>query len=199
LPAPAFVCPSRPPSFTEGTTDEPHSRPAAGADRLTGYFDNGWAKSSADPQDISTSYDDNPLGEQASRTITSAGGSSSRTMTWGYFPDGKPVLPRRRRGPTGLAVEVADNSDFGTTTTATWATSSAGAGYQGYNYATHAAGTETDAFTWNLDIPQDGNYTVYVKYPAVSGEATNSLWPTNSHGERKPLQKPASSFDSSSH
>ena len=45
------------------------------------YFDNGWAKASTDPSGITTSYDYNPLGEQASRTITSPDGSASRTMS----------------------------------------------------------------------------------------------------------------------
>jgi len=53
------------------------------------HFDNGWVKSTTDPWDIATTYDYSPLGQQASRTITSAGGSSSRTMSWAYFPDGK--------------------------------------------------------------------------------------------------------------
>src|SRR5258708_27675952 len=70
---------------------------------------------------------------------------------------------------------LVDNSDFNnTSSTGTWSTSTSGSGYQGYNYATHAAGSGSDAFTWHLNIPQDGNYTVYVKYPAVSGAATNA-------------------------
>ena len=57
-------------------------------DTAYSYFDNGWIKSSTDPQDIATTYDYNPLGEQTSRTITSAGGSSSCTQGWAYFGDG---------------------------------------------------------------------------------------------------------------
>jgi len=61
------------------------------------YFDNGWVKSSTDPWDITTTYDYNELGLQTSRTLTSAGGSSSRTMGWSYYPDGKLKAIRRRR------------------------------------------------------------------------------------------------------
>ncbi len=79
--------------------------------------------------------------------------------------------------PTGLAAQLVDNSDFQNRSAAgTWATSSTGSGYQGYNYQTHPAGAGTDAFTWKLNIPQDGNYTVYVKYPAVSGAATTASY-----------------------
>jgi len=148
-----------------------------------GYFDNGWTKSSTDPWSIATSYDYNDLGEQRSRTVTSAGGSSSRSMTWSYYPDGKLASRTDDGVPTGLAVELVDNSDFNNTSaTGTWATATSGSGYQGYNYQTHAAGSGTDAFTWNLNIPQDGNYTVYVKYPSVSGAATNASFKVNYSG-----------------
>jgi hypothetical protein len=53
------------------------------------YLDNGWVKSSTDPWDIATTYDYNDLGQQTARTLTSAGGSSNRTMSWSYYPDGK--------------------------------------------------------------------------------------------------------------
>ena len=43
-----------------------------------------------------------------------------------------------------------------------------------YDYRTHAAGAGTDTFTWKLHIPADGNYAVYVKYPVVTGAATNA-------------------------
>jgi RHS repeat-associated protein len=156
-----------------------------------GYFDNGWAKSSTDPQDISTSYDYNPLGQQASRTIAAAGESNCqtatsdcRTQTWGYYPDGKLQSQADNGVPTGLYAELVDNSDFNnTSSTGTWTTITAsGPGNLGYNYQTHAAGSGTDAFTWNLSIPEDGNYTVYVKYPVVSGAATNASYKVSFSG-----------------
>ncbi len=149
-----------------------------------GYFDNSWAKTSTDPWNVTTSYDYNPLGEQITRTLTSADGDMSRTMSWGYYPDGK-LQSRADNGvPTGLYAQLVDNSDVNnTSSTGTWATVTAsGPGNRGYNYQTHAAGTGTDSFTWTLNIPQDGNYTVYVKYPVVSGAATNASFKVNYSG-----------------
>ncbi len=135
------------------------------------YFDSGWAKSSTDPWDISTTYDYNDLGQQTARTLTSAGGSSNRTMTWGYYPDGKLKSKSDDGVPVGKNVVLADNSDTQhTSDTGTWTKGDA-EGQQGYDHATHAAGTGTDAFTWELNIPADGTYDVYVKYPEVTGAA----------------------------
>ncbi|MGW0828430.1 golvesin C-terminal-like domain-containing protein [Streptomyces sp. NPDC002845] len=145
------------------------------------YFDNGWAKSSTDPWDISTTYDYNDLGQQTARTLTSAGGSSNRTMTWSFYPDGK-IKSRSDDGvPVGRAVVLVDNSDTQhTSSTGTWATGDI-IGQQGYDHRTHAAGTGTDAFTWTLNIPKDGTYTAYVKYPQVTGAATAAKY-TLTHG-----------------
>lgn len=136
------------------------------------YFDHGLVKSSTDPWDIVTTYDYNELGKQTARTITSAGGSSSRTMGWGYYPDGK-LKSRTDDGvPVGNHVVLTDNSDTQhTSATGTW-TSGDADGQQGYDHAVHAAGTGTDTFTWTLNIPADGTYTAYVRYPSVSGAAS---------------------------
>ncbi|MEV6423664.1 hypothetical protein [Streptomyces sp. NPDC051662] len=70
------------------------------------YFDNGWTKASTDPWGIATTYDYNTVGQQTARTLTSAGGSSHRTMAWSFYPDGKvrrrtaPQRSRRTRTPT---------------------------------------------------------------------------------------------------
>ena len=77
---------------------------------------------------------------------------------------------------------MVDNSDFNNITTTPnpppnpdpWATATGGSGFAGYDYRTHAKGTGTDTFTWKLHIPADGNYAVYVKYPVVTGAATNA-------------------------
>jgi RHS repeat-associated protein len=142
------------------------------------YFDNGWTKTSTDPWDIVTSYDYDDLGQQTSRTLTSAGGSSSRTMGWTYYPDGK-LKGRTDDGvPVGQQVVLVDDSDIqnaGYNGTA-WTTGSTGSGFQGYDYATHAAGTGANSFVWNLTIPEDGTYQVYAKYPTVSGAATNASY-----------------------
>ncbi|MFP8941101.1 DNRLRE domain-containing protein [Streptomyces fenghuangensis] len=140
------------------------------------YYDHGLVKSSTDPWDIVTTYDYNDLGLQTARTLTSAGGSSSRTMGWGYYPDGK-LKSRTDDGvPVGKHVVLVDNSDtHNTDSTGTWTTADAD-GQQGYDHAVHAAGTGTDAFTWTLNIPADGTYTAYVKYPDVPETATTATY-----------------------
>ena len=148
----------------------------------TSYFDNGWIKSSTDPWGISTSYDYNGLGQQTNQTITSAGGSSARNQTWTYYPDGS-LASRTDNGiPVGLDVELVDNSDSqNVAPTGSWTASSAGSGYNGYNYETQAAGSG-GGFTWNLNIPQDGTYTVYAEFPQVTGAATNASYTVNYSG-----------------
>ncbi|MEU6879173.1 DNRLRE domain-containing protein [Streptomyces sp. NPDC046712] len=150
-------------------------------DTTYSYFDNGWARSSTDPWDITTKYEYNDLGQQTSRTLLSAGGSSERTMGWTYYPDGS-LKSRTDDGvPVGKDVVLADNSDSqNISATGTWAHGNT-TGQQGYDHRTHAAGTGTDAFTWTLNIPKDGTYTAYVKYPAVTGAATAAKY-TVTHG-----------------
>ncbi|MGW0631039.1 golvesin C-terminal-like domain-containing protein [Streptomyces sp. NPDC002758] len=147
------------------------------------YWDDGQAKTSTDPWDITTSYDHDEMGDQTSRTITSAGGSQARTMNWTYYPDGM-IHTRTDNGvPVGLQVDLADNSDVqSVATTGSWPTANSGSDHQGYDYATHAAGTGSDSFTWNLTVPQDGTYQVYVKYPQVTGAATTASYTVGYHG-----------------
>ncbi|WP_228473205.1 golvesin C-terminal-like domain-containing protein [Streptomyces cyaneochromogenes] len=140
------------------------------------YFDNGWVKKSTDPWAIAASYDYTDLGQQKARTLTSAGGSSDRTMTWSYYTDGSLKTKSDDGVPVGKSVVLVDNSDTQhTSTTGTWATGNI-TDQQGYNHRTHAAGTGTDAFTWTLNIPKDGTYTAYVKYPQVTGAATGAKY-----------------------
>jgi YD repeat-containing protein len=152
------------------------------------YYDNGWVQSETDPTGITTSYDYNPLGEQSSRVILSAGGAMSRTQTWGYYPDGKLYTVSDQGVPTGLYAEVVDDSDVNNASAsppANWSTAqctSTTVGCEGFEYQTHAAGAGNDTFTWQLNVPQDGNYTVYVKYPVVSGAATNAAFTVSYSG-----------------
>ncbi|MEU4740444.1 DNRLRE domain-containing protein [Actinosynnema sp. NPDC023658] len=142
------------------------------------YFDTGWVRTSTDPWDIITTHDYTPLGQQASRTLTSAGGSSGRTMTWDYFPDGK-LKSRSDSGvPVGLHVALTDNSDAGfISLTGNWSTTSTGTAFQGYDYRSTARGTGATTFSWKPVIPQDGGYEVFVKYPKdVPGAATNAQY-----------------------
>ncbi|NUP15658.1 MAG: DNRLRE domain-containing protein [Streptomyces sp.] len=145
------------------------------------YFDNGWLRSSTDPWDIATTYDYDELGLQTARTLTSAGGSSNRTMSWSYYPDGKLKSKSDDGVPVGRSVVLADNSDTQSTSfTGTWTTGNV-TGQQGYDHRTHAAGTGTDGYTWTLNIPKDGTYTAYVKYPQVTGATTTAKY-TLTHG-----------------
>jgi RHS repeat-associated protein len=143
------------------------------------YYDDGQTKASTDPQGITTSYDYDELGAQTARTLTSAGGSSSRTMGWSYYPDGSLASRTDDGVPVGLQVVLADNSDTqNTSSTGTWATASNGdpTTEQGYDYRTHSAGSGTDAFTWQLYVPEDGTYTMYARYPQVSGASTAAVY-----------------------
>lgn len=139
----------------------------------TAYFDNGWIKSSSDAWNISTTYEYDDLGAQTARTLTSADGSANRTMTWSYFPDGKLKTKADDGVPVGSHSVVTDNDITGlATATGTWVTGSA-AGERGTNRRTHgAAASSTDKFTWTLDVPADGTYSVAVTYPQVSNHGT---------------------------
>ncbi|MEV4764361.1 DNRLRE domain-containing protein [Micromonospora chokoriensis] len=150
-------------------------------DTTYSYYDNGWTKSSSDPWDIVTSYDYNELGGQTARTLSSAGGSSNRTMNWSYFPDGK-LKSRSDDGvPVGKHVVLVDNSEFNNTTaTGTWPTANTATNRYGIDYATHAAGTGTNVFTWQLNVPQSGTYQVYARFPTVSGAATDAKYTVTS-------------------
>lgn len=141
------------------------------------YFDNGWTKNATDPWNVKTTYAYDALGDQTQQSMSAAGGSLTRSQSWSYFPDGS-LASRTDAGiPTGLYAEEVDNSDFdNTSSTGTWTTQTSVNDQEGYNYQTHAAGSGNDQFTWQLNIPQDGTYAVYVKYPHVSGAATNASY-----------------------
>jgi len=146
------------------------------------YWDTGWVRSSTDPWSITTSYDYTKLGQQTSRTITSAGGSSSRTQGWTYYPDGS-LQSRTDSGvPVGLQVELVDNSDTqNANPLGAWTTVRSNAG-TGYDYQTHDADASADSFSWNLNIPEDGTYQVYAEFPQVDGAATNASYTVNYDG-----------------
>ncbi|MFF1659494.1 DNRLRE domain-containing protein [Streptomyces sp. NPDC058255] len=156
-------------------------------DTTYSYFDNGLTKSSTDPWDIVTTYDYNELGRQTARTITSAGGSANRTMSWSFYPDGKLKSKSDDGVPVGSAVPLVDNSDTqNTSSTGTW-TKGDISGQQGYDHRTHASGTGSDAFTWTLNIPKDGTYTAYVKFPKVTGAATGAKYTLVHDGTTEPV------------
>lgn len=179
--------------FTETTYDAagrvvktsmpPSEGQTARNESVTEYFDNGWIKKSADAWDISTTYEYDDLGAQTARTLASADGSANRTMSWSYFPDGKLETKSDDGVPVGSHSVVTDNDTAGLAeATGTWATGTA-AGQQGTDHATHAAvSSGTDEFTWTLDAPADGTYSVAVTYPQVAGAATDASFELT-HGE----------------
>ncbi|MEV1143676.1 DNRLRE domain-containing protein [Micromonospora sp. NPDC049799] len=156
-------------------------------DTTHSYFDNGWTKTSSDPWDIVTSYDYDKLGAQTVRTVTPAGedrsnSTANRTMTWSYFPDGKLASRTDDGVPAGKHVVLVDNSDFNNTTAiGTWTAATSATTKYGPSYATRPAGTGTNAFTWQLNVPQAGTYEVFARYPQVSGAATDAKY-TVKHG-----------------
>jgi YD repeat-containing protein len=146
-------------------------------DTTYSYFDNGWTKLSSDAWDVVTKYDYNGLGAQTARTVTSAGGSSNRTMTWSYYPDGKERTRSDDGVPVGKQVLLVDNSDFNSTAASgTWPAASAATGKYGIDYATHAGGTGSSKFTWQLNAPQAGSYEVFARFPQVAGAAIDAKY-----------------------
>jgi YD repeat-containing protein len=157
------------------------------------YWDNGWSATSTDPRGIVTSYDYAPDGQQSSRVLTSTDGGMTRGMSWSYYPDGKFQQVTDNGVPTGSSTEMVDSSDAAASVTggSNWATGSCPAAPAqplpqsgtpplqpacgGPTYRTHpiaAAGSTTDAFTWHLNVPVSGQYTIYVKYPALPAGTT---------------------------
>ncbi|XVV09159.1 DNRLRE domain-containing protein [Actinoplanes sp. CA-131856] len=146
------------------------------------YFDNGWQKSSTDPWGIVNTYDYNQLGQQTKNTLTSAGGSVTRTMTWDFFPSGSQRARSDDGVPVGRDVVLVDSSDSNNTASqGTW-TSGAATGQYGYDVYTAPAGSGAAQYNWQLNIPRDGTYEVFVYYPQVSGAATNARFTVTHSG-----------------
>ncbi|TDD27270.1 hypothetical protein E1287_34920 [Actinomadura sp. KC06] len=139
------------------------------------HFDNGWIKTSRDPWDITTSYEYDALGQQTKNTLTGAGGSPGRTMSWTYFPDGKPRTRTDDGVPVGGHSVLVDNSDFNNARIAgTWTASTQGEGLYGPSFHTKPAGDGSGRFQWGLNIPQSGDYEVFVRYPDMAGAAPDA-------------------------
>ncbi|MEU1893675.1 DNRLRE domain-containing protein [Streptomyces pristinaespiralis] len=146
------------------------------------YYDNGWARTSTDPWDITTSYDYNQLGQQTKNTITSAGGSQQRTLSWDFYQSGNERAFFDNGVPVGRQAVLVDSSDFhNTATQGTWTRGQAEQQY-GHDTASHPAGTGTAQFVWQLNIPQNGTYEVFVRHPKVSGAATDATFAVTHDG-----------------
>ncbi|MGK5449764.1 DNRLRE domain-containing protein, partial [Streptomyces radiopugnans] len=153
-------------------------------DTVYTYYDNGWTRSATDPFGITTSYDYNELGQQTRNTLTSAGGSSSRTMTWDFYPSGNQKARSDDGVPVGRHVVLVDSSDtHNTAVQGVWESSQA-TDQWGYNLRTHAAGDGSARFVWQLNIPQDGTYEVFVRHGDVTGAAGDAPFTvTHASGE----------------
>lgn len=145
------------------------------------YFDNGWLRSTTDPWGIRTEYEYDQLGKQTKRTVTAAGGSSTRSMEWEYFQDGK-LKSRKDDGvPVGKDVLVVDNSDPVTEAKGDWGIAGSGEGHEGFDYRTHNAGSGNDTFSWSVDVPRTGKYEVFVRF-AAEAKATNATYAVEHDG-----------------
>ncbi|MFP8959934.1 DNRLRE domain-containing protein [Streptomyces nanhaiensis] len=146
------------------------------------YYDNGWTRTSKDPWDITTSYDYNELGQQTRSTLTSAGGSQQRTLTWDYYLSGNQKARSDDGVPVGNQVVLVDSSDFNNTATqGNWSRTQA-EGQHGYDTYSHAAGTGTARFAWQLNIPQNGTYEVFVRHPRMTGAASDAEFTVDHEG-----------------
>ncbi|MER5179468.1 DNRLRE domain-containing protein [Streptomyces sp. NPDC002896] len=146
------------------------------------YFDNGWTETAKDPWDITTSYEYNDLGQQTKNTLTSAGGSQQRTMTWDFYPSGNQKARSDDGVPVGRQVVLVDSSDFNNTATqGNWSRTQAEQQY-GYDTYSHAAGDGTASFSWQLNIPQNGTYEVFVRHPRVTGAASDAKFKVDHDG-----------------
>ncbi|MBB5959673.1 RHS repeat-associated protein [Saccharothrix tamanrassetensis] len=143
------------------------------------YFDNGWLRTSTDPWDIKTAYDYTATGQQANRTVTSAGGGAQRVETWEYFPDGK-LRKRSDEGvPVGRSVVVVDDSDrTRTQAKGDWRDEKSAKGFQGAEY--RATDADDATFDWKAAVPTDGTYEVLVRQPGAA--ATDATYTVEHNG-----------------
>ncbi|MET8683946.1 DNRLRE domain-containing protein [Streptomyces sp. NPDC004732] len=147
---------SAPPSSGETTRN----------DTTYGYYDNGWVKTAQDVWDIRTTYEYNDLGQQAARQLTSAGGSTSRTMRWGFYPDGK-LKSRDDDGvPVGANELVASGAQART-----------------------GKGTQASPHVWKLNVAKAGTYTAYAE--GAAGKWTKLGTDTYKKGENAELKAAA--------
>jgi len=145
------------------------------------HFDNGWLRSSTDAWDIVSGYEYDQVGNQTKSTLSSAGGSVSRTIDSAFYPDGKLRTKSDDGVPVGRHVALVDNSDSANVeTTGTWATSTAGTGFAGYDHRTAAAGTGSAVFTWKPVVAAGGAHEVLVRYAA--GPATDARYTVHHSG-----------------
>jgi RHS repeat-associated protein len=155
-------------------------------DTVYTYYDNGWQKTATDPWNIVNSFDYNDLGQQTKNTLAPAGttatDAASRTMTWDYYPSGNQKARSDDGLPVGRDVVLVDSSDSNNTASQGAWTSGAATGQYGYDVYTADAGTGSAQFNWQLNIPRDGTYEVFVQYPQITGAATDAKFTVTHNG-----------------
>ncbi|GAA4730253.1 golvesin C-terminal-like domain-containing protein [Phytohabitans rumicis] len=83
--------------------------------------------------------------------------------------------------PADVREEITvDNGNFGfQVVSGTWPSSRGVAGYYGFNYLSHAAGTGASAVRWWPALPGDDRYEVLVSYSPGTNRATNATYTVN--------------------
>ena len=138
------------------------------------YFDNGWQKTATDPWNIVNKYEYSDLGQQTKNTLSSAGGSVTRTMTWDFYASGNQKARSDDGVPVGKDAVLVDSSDSNNTALQGAWTSGTATGQWGYDVYTAPAGSGSAQFNWQLNLPRDGTYEVFAYYPQVAGAATDA-------------------------
>ncbi len=139
----------------------------------------GEVATSTDPHGLETRYDYTPLGLQSKRTLTPTGGAGTRTMTWSYHPDGS--LQARDDTAADATAALVDNTTHGGGTLATggWSTvtpsehSDVDVAQEGGTYRAFAA-DPGGTHTWNITVPDTGEYTVQVSCPGRARNASGA-------------------------
>ncbi|WP_192810132.1 golvesin C-terminal-like domain-containing protein [Actinomadura rudentiformis] len=158
---------SAPPSSGETTRN----------DTLYTHYDNGWIKSSTDPWNIVNTYDYDLVGNQTKNTLTSAGGSVSRTMDWEFYPSGNLARRSDQGVPVGRDEVVVDDSQAReVATNGGWTATRSAPGAYAQGTSRKAPEKGDGQFTWQLTIPRTGTYEVFVRYPKVAGAATDATY-----------------------
>jgi hypothetical protein len=145
---------------------------------------------------ITTSYTVNGLGQRVkkagSATVYFAYDEQGRLLG-DYDSTNRPQQETIYLSDIPVAVLSGDGTLIDNSTTAsvtvtgTWSTATTVKGYQGANYASHAAGSALDTFAWK-GPSSAGTYRVYVRYTAAADRASNAPYTVTHSGGVTELQ-----------